>query len=385
MHTFAALIVLVPLAASFAAPRPLAIKPHPSFFRMANEAALVIEGSAAADGTVTVTKNWFTAPGETVGASVVVPTLPLASRVPFTFGQKVDSIAPDAVLLFLVRAKDGTWEPLLRIDGNNPRGIVWFVGDAVFEYVQMVNPGPYELRRSEHYEENATLLTTPDDVRKQVGDGLAARARWSAVKEIAEAEKRTRELVGWIGSQSPDGEFWYERVWDDLGPALRAEGVRAVPHLAKVVVTHAEADAVSVACRCLLQLGSEARDAVPSLIARLRDLRGAAPSDMVRALTSIPDTRAIPVLLDLLDAKEAWLVEDVAVALKRVGATGFVDRIARRIPPTVDEAESIAWLADMLDAVREVDAPLAEKLVRERFLDNEPLNAERQWVRQLPR
>ena len=114
-------------------------------------------------------------------------------------------------------------------------------------------------------------------------------------------------------------------------------------------------------------------------------LRGAAPSDMVRALTSIPDTRAIPVLLDLLDAKEAWLVEDVAVALKRAGATGFVDRIARRIPPTVDEAESIAWLADMLDAVREVDAPLAEKLVRERFLDNAPLNAERQWVRQLPR
>jgi hypothetical protein len=364
---------------------PVGIKPHPSFFRMANEAALVIEGTAAADGTVAVTKNWFAAPGEVVGATVAVPTLPLVSKVPFTFGQKSEPIVPDAVLLFLVRAKDGTWEPLLRIDGDNPRGIVWFVGDGVFEYVQMINPGPYELRRAEHFEAKARLLTRPDEVRQQVAAGLVARGKWAEVKAIADADARARELVGWIGSQSPDGQHWYERVWADLGPAIRAEGRRAVPFLAKVVATHAEADAVSVACRSLLELGSDARDAVPGLIARLRDLRGASPADMVRALSSIPDERAIPVLLDLLDAKDGWLVEDVAIALKRAGATGFVDRIVQRIPRTNDEAESITWLADMLDAVREVDAALAEKIVRERFLDDAKLNAERQWVRQLRR
>ncbi len=381
MFRFAAVLLLLP----FVAPAPVGMKPHPSVFRMANEAVVVVEGTAAADGTVTVTKNWFTAAGETVGATISVPTLPLASRKPFAFGLKNDPIVPDAVLLFLVRAKDGTWEPLLRIDGDNPRGIVWFEGDRVFEYTQMINPGPYELCRADHQDEKVKLLTKPEEVRQQVAAGLVARAQWGKVRAIADGETRTRELVGWIGSQAPDGKHWYERVWADLGPAIKAEGVRAVPFLAKVVATHDEADAVSTACRLLLDLGPEARDAVPSLIARLRDLRGAAPVDMVRALQAIPDKRAIAVLLDQLEAKDGWMVEEVAIALHRSGASGFVDRIVSRIPPTVDEADSIQWLADMLDAVREVDATLAERIVRERFFGDAKLCAERQWIRQLPK
>ncbi|MBL8752129.1 MAG: HEAT repeat domain-containing protein [Planctomycetes bacterium] len=381
MRTAILLLAVLPFARP--TPTPLAIKPHPSPFRMANEAKVVVEGKAAADGTVVVTRRWFVAPDETVGATLLVPSLPNASKVPFAFGQKSDAIVPDVVLLFLVRAKGGEWEPLLRIDGDNARGIVWIEGEKVWDYSQAVNPGPYELSRAHHMDGAAYVATTPADVRRQVEAGLAARGKWVATLALADAEARARAVVGWIGAQSPDGAFWYERVWGDLAPAIKAEGRRAMPFLAKVVATHAEADAVAVACRALSDLGPDARDAVPSMIARLRDLRGAAPIDMVRALSVIRDERAIAVLLDQLDAKDGWMVEEVAVALQHCGAKGFVDRIVRRIPQTADEAESVGWLVAMLDAVREVDAPLAERLVRERFLGEAKVCTERHWMRQL--
>ncbi len=128
-----------------------AIKPHPSPFRMANEATLVVEGKPAGDapGTVAVTRTWFAAPDVAVGATIVVPSLAKASRQPFSFGPLQEAlIAPDVVLLFLVRAPSGEWEPLLRLGGDNARGIVWFEGDKVWDYGQTVNPGPYELTRA---------------------------------------------------------------------------------------------------------------------------------------------------------------------------------------------------------------------------------------------
>lgn len=375
--------LMLTVLAALTAPLTLARKPHPSPFRMTNEAVVVIEGTAAADGTVTVTRRWFAAPGETVPATILVPALAKASKVPFAFGPGTEeTISPDTVLLFLIRAADGAWEPLLRIDGDNARGIVWFAGDTVWMYAQVINPGQYELTRAVQPTRPDTPLT-PTDVRTQVERGLVARARWSATMAIANAAERAAALAAWIGPESPDGEFWGERVWADLTPALAAVGAPATPHLARIVATHADPEAVATACRSLARLGRDATDAVPSLIGRLRDRRGAAPVEMIRALAPTCDERAIPVLLDLLDAPEAWLVQEVAIALKNAGATGFVERIAQRIPRESQQAESTEWLATMLDAVHDVDAALAERLVRERFLGDARLRTERAWLRAL--
>jgi len=365
---------------------PFAIKPHPTPFRMANEATVVVEGTAALDGTVSVTRTWFAAPGVTVGATIVVPALAGASRRPFSFGPRQEpAIAPDTVVLFLVRGADGSFEPLLRIDGDNARGIVWFEGEKVFDYAQPINPGPYELVRAQHVDGAQPVATTPADVRAQVRDGLVARAKWAATLAIADADERARAVVGWIGSQSPDGSFWSERVWADLEPAIEALGPRAVPHVARVVATHAEPDAVATACRVLRKAGDAGRGAVPALIGRLRDLRGAEAIHLVRGLGLFADERSIPVLLDQLDAPDGCFVAEVAGVLQRAGATGFVDRIVARIPTAVDEAPSIDWLAGMLDAVHAVDPERARRLVRDRFADCGPLREKRPWIDRLLR
>ncbi len=360
-----------------------AIKPHPSPFRMANEATAIVEGTAAANGTVTVTKTWFAAAGESIGATIDVPSLPRASKVPFDFGPPGPAIEPDAVLLFLERNEDGAWEPLLYFDGDNARGIVWFVKERAYDYAQLINPGPYELRAMVRDEGEQKVPASPDDARKQVVAGLAARAEWAATLAIGDPDRRARAIVDWIGAQCPDGAHWYERVWGDLTPALRAVGTKALPHLARVVATHAEADAVAVACRAIAALEDQAKDAVPSLVARLRDLRGAAAVEMVRALAAIGDPRATAVLLDQLDDPKGWFVKEVTIALHRSGATSFVDRIVSRLPATAAEAESVRWLADMLDAVHEVDAALAERIVRERYLGCAELLTDQYWLRRM--
>lgn len=366
--------------------RPLAIKPHPSVFRMANEARAVVEGTLQQGGVVVITRTHFQASGVTLGGSIRVPSLATMTRVPFASGEAPPpAIAPDVVLLFLAdEAADG-WRPLLLL-GKAARGVLWFAQERAWGYAAILSDGDYELQRWRTRVDGTTVDATVDDVRAELARGLGARGAWQATLAVADPAERARGIARWFGaSSSPDREFWHERLYPDLREAVAGNGGAMATPLGRVVAVADEPWAAEAAAQCLGDLGVAGRAGVPGCIARLRELRGVHPCHLLRALRSLADPRAIPVLCDLVEHEDAFVAADAARALHASGDAEAAMRLRARVPATVDGAPSIAALAELLDALHDLDPAGAAALATERFTTVEALWAERGWLRALRR
>jgi len=362
------------------------IKPHPSAYRMANEAACIVEGRVVAEDTVAVTRRHFVAPSVQVPERITVPGLSAMSLRPFGFGKQEEPIAPDLVLLFLDDAGGGRFAPLYLLE-RTARGVLWLCGEQVYGYRQYINPGPYELGTWEHVADGELDgIATPTDVRAEIALGLAARTKWQATLAIADAKERAAAVARWCSpSTSPDGWRWSERCWPDLRQQARELGPQLVAPLARLVATDADASAVGFAASLLADMGGKATVAAPMVIARLRQPGAANRFDLVRALAALRDPRAIDVLRDNLDADDDFLAAEVALGLHRCGDAEAADRVADRVPSHVDGDHPVAGVVALLDALHEIDAERAAALFFTRFADDQQVRSARRWLRELPR
>ncbi|MCB9877878.1 MAG: hypothetical protein H6835_09780 [Planctomycetes bacterium] len=366
---------------------PLALLPHPSAFRMANEARAVVEGTLQADGSVAVTVRHFVGEGVQVADTIRVRGLaemPLTEGLWGMVGKPAPPIEPDAVLLFLEACgDDGRWSAVHH-HGDAARGVVWLVGDAAFGYAQVMNPGPYVLGAwTGRLEGDAYGEMTCADVRAEVAAGVVARATWRATMAVEDADRRAKALVAWLSPQtSPDGAHFRERFGDVMA-AAEALGEHLVSPLARVVQSDASADAVGLAAYLVTRLGERAAAAAPSLIARLRDPRGCDPRQLLSALRALRDPRARDVLRDRVLDPDPFVAASAAQALFACGDHGAAELLAARVPGMIFSATEVQGLAALLEALHDLDAAQAEQLLRERFLEWEELTGRRDWTRRV--
>ena len=361
--------------------------PHPSVYRMAGDARAVVEGTVGERGAVTVTRRFFVADGETIGATIRVPSLvDMPLREPAIGGGQNRLIEPDRVLLFLgERVRGDEWVPL-QLHQGVARGVLWFDDDEAWGYGQWVVPGRYVLRRWYHGHGREQVAATPTSVRERVARAVDARAKWRATLAIEDPQRRAGELVKWFSpSTSPDGDDWLERIWPDLMQASDAVGAPMVEPLAQIVRVGETPHAVATAADALARLGPTARPAAPSVIARLRALRGAEPIFLVRCLRRLADRRAQAVLRDLMDHDDAFVVAEAAMALHASGGEGVAELLAARIPESTATPEQRGAVASMLELLHNLDPAVAERLVVARYLDDEQLMMQRPWLRRLRR
>jgi len=385
LHPFAAAAVVA--AALFTPGGAGSIKPHPSAYRMANLAQWIVEGRLLGDGRIEVATEYHVAPGVGTTRVFAVPSLAAMPRVPFDWnGRTHEPIRVDTVLLFLqANPDDGAWEPLHLLEGR-ARGVLWFAGDEVWGYAQQINPGPYELTRWQDRDGDQSTPADPPGVRREIAAGLVARQRWQATLAIADPERRAAAVADWFSPRtSPDGARWQEREWPDLQAAAQALGERMVAPLAKLIATDPDEGAVGAAVRVLCDLQTEARDAVPAAIGRLRDLRGARAFDLLRLLRAAQDPRAIDVLRDQVASAAPFAAAEAGLALHCCGDAEAAARLRARLTADSDGTLAVAEIAALLDALHDIDAAAAEALVRTRFAQLDALWTQRNWLRRLAR
>ena len=360
--------------------------PHPSVFRMAGQARAIVEGQANGKGVVTITKRWFVQPGDQIGATISVPSLAEMSKAPGPLARIAGAvpIQPVAVLLFLkANPKGDVWVPLHLI-GKAARGVIWETKAAPWGYSQSINPGPYALRQWQFVQNNRQVAASMKQVRAMVAAGVAARDRWQRALAIVDPVARANALGKWFSPEtSPDGKWWRERVWPDLLKASDQLGEVMVKPLARIVKASSAPPAVAAAADGLGRLGHRARAGAPALIARLRDLRGAEPIFLVRALHRLADPRATNVLRDMVAHKDLFVAMEAAIALHASGGKGAVEMLVARMPDAIDTPEQLGVVSQMLQFVHRHQPELAEKLVVDRFLDCGQLLMQRPWLRRI--
>lgn len=121
----------------------------------------------------------------------------------------------------------------------------------------------------------------------------------------------------------------------------------------------------------------------PSLIARLRDLRGASPRRLLPALRALRDVRARDVLRDYVLHEDPFVAATAAQALAETGDPDAANLLAARVPGMIFSAREVDGLALLLDALHDLDAGAAEEMLRERFLEWEALTGRRDWTRRV--
>lgn len=360
--------------------------PHPSVFRMANQARAIVEGQANGKGVVTITKRWLVQPGDQIGATIAVPSLVSMSKMPGPLARIAGAvpIQPVAVLLFLQdNPKGNTWVPMHLI-GKAARGVIWETKAAPWGYTQTMNPGPYSLRQWQFFEGERQVEATMNRVRTLVAAGVTARGKWQQTLAIGDPIQRANALANWFSPEtSPDGKWWRERVWPDLQKASADLGEVMVKPLTRIVKASTSPHAVATAADALGRLGPRARDGAPALIARLRDLSGAEPIFLVRALRRLADPRAQDVLRDLVAHKDLPVAMEAAIALHASGGDGAVEMLVERMPAVIDARHQLGVVSQMLEFVHDHQPELAEKLVVNRYLDCRQLMMRRPWLRRI--
>ncbi len=362
--------------------------PQPSAYRMANEAVAIVEGTATAKGVVTVTKRFWVGPGQKVADTITVPSLAAMPKTVFVLGLAGPGagqpIEPDSVLLFLAKNPNGDeWLPL-HLYGKAARGVIWFAKEASLGYAQVINPGGYSLTQWQLGNGPRRVVARPKDVRAVVAQGVAARKQWRAVLDIQDKQKRADALLRWIDpATSPDGDAWQERLWPDWLRASDELGEAMVRPLARIVQVGDNAQTVVTAADALSRLGEKARDAVPSLVARLRDLRGVQPIYLVRALKNFADVRAADVLRDYIAHQDPFVAIAAARGLHHAGAPGVAELLEARMPKEIVDRVALSAVAGMLEVIHDLDPLRAERLVEKHFLDDDQLMMQRPWLRQI--
>lgn len=366
---------------------PWELLPHPSVHRMANQARAIVEGTATAKGVVTVTKRYLVRPGDVVGATISVPSLagmPKSAPAAGVIGGGRPAIKPDSVLLFLKdNPKGDEWVPV-HLYGKAARGVLWFAKRDVWGYAQAMNPGGYSLTKWSFLIAKQRVPAQPKEVRDAVAKGVVGAQAWQDLLRIQDKAERARALMLWIDpATSPDGAWWRERLWPDCMRAWDELGEAAVKPLAHVVRVSANPDVVAAAVDGLRLLAGRARSATPSLIARLRDLRGAAPIPLLRAVHEIADRRAEHVLRDYVAHDDPFAAIEAARGLHRVGGKGVVDLLVARIPKEIVDRVALRVVASMLEVIHDIDPVRAEELVARHFLESDRLLKQRRWLRQI--
>lgn len=365
-----AALAIIPLAP----PLPEML-PHPTAYRMANQARAVVEGTLAENGVVSITQRYWVRPGDQIGAAITVPVLR---------GIDTAKLRPDSVILFLADNPRGdVWVPMHNL-GKASRGVIWLEREAAWGYAQKMNPGGYSLARWGFGWGAQRVDASAKAVRQEVREGVVARQQWQATLRLRDPAARAAALVRWFDPKtSPDGKRWRERLWPELMKATDALGEPIVKPLARIVKVGADPDVVVAAGDAVARLGRVAQPAVPAFIARLRDLRGVQPIFLLRSLRSLADPRAVDVLRDYIAHEDLYVAVAAAKALHASGGKDVVARLTPRVPETIADRQALSVVASMLEVIHDLEPAVAERLVAERFLDHGQLMMQRPWLRRL--
>lgn len=392
MNQFLSLLALSTAAVASAGPlaRPFEILPHPTIYRMANVACAVVEGTVGDGDAVTITRRHFVAPGLELGERIDVRGLTHMprQRPAVAIGGKLE-VEPEVVLLFLEkRAANGAWVALHHL-GNAARGVLWIdTGGKVFGYGQPINPGAYVLERWRCRDLLLRGVAAEADaklVRDRIAQGLVGRASWQRTLAIVDPAERAAALAKWLSPDtSPDGAHWHERLWPDVMQACGELGAAMVRPLAQLLRAAGDPTAAGYAADALTRLDQVAlHDAVPDVIARLRDPRGLAPIRLVRVLRRAADPRAAAVLRDHVGNGDLFVACEAAEALFASGGADAVELLRKRLPPGIDDAAQRGAVASMLVFLHEHDPERTEAVVVARYLDDDQLMMQRPWLRRL--
>ena len=289
--------------------------PHWDVYWMSTDADAIVLGEQTKGDQIKVLK-WLRAPmeAELTQQHLDIKGLGKHSKKINAFWSKIrktDSklLTTHRFVAFLERI-DGSWQSIATIDDSGlcgSCGLIWIQEGQCFRYIQVMNPGPYDLFE-------ASDNRTEKDLMAEIEIGMKDAERWHQVLAMGDKSARASALAEYaMASTSPENprstyRFRVREPLRDLGgtavAALRSQIAKATPE-----------DSLNEVVLILYDIGRNAKEAVPDLITLLKDDKRANPYYVLSALRTTADAGAIPAIRPFLKHENEEVREEAKMTI----------------------------------------------------------------------
>ncbi len=340
-------------------------------------ADLIVAGVHLGNGKVRVDHVFYvSAPRTEKIKTVYIPSIPKHSKVIneiFVRGEDVQPISTKRLVLFLVKGKDGRFEPI-NVVGKGSQGLFWYDKGACYGYTQPMNPGPYCLERSKAGAPRGRIPHSRDAMWNEIKIGLEQRRRWEAIEAIEDPAARARQMAAYLlPHTAPEG--YSDAV--DLRKAIRKIGPEAVPALVEVLEKARAEDNLNTTVLTLYDIGCTSREAlrpaVPALCKLLANPGPNSPYYILSPLTAAADPRAILHVRPMLRHKSKQVCGQAARALAAMKDRESFDLIVALIEDPPKPKDLLGYTLDLARSLFELDPVRARSIIQQ--IESNPGNA----------
>ena len=289
--------------------------PHWDVYWMSADAEAIVLGEQTDGDQIKVVK-WLRNPkeAEVPQHKLTIKGLGKHSKKINAFWSKLKktdskSLTTRRFVAFLERV-DGSWQSIATIDDSGicgSCGLIWIQDGRCYRYSQMMNPGPYDLFESKDNRAEEDLLAA-------INIGLKDAERWNQVLAMTDISAKASALAEYAltstSAASPRSTYRYR-----VREPLRSLGKAAVPALQKHIAKAGPEDSLNELVLILYDIGKDANEAVPDLVALLNDDQRANPYYVLSALKTTADASVIPALRPFLEHANEQVREEAGKAI----------------------------------------------------------------------
>ena len=340
-------------------------------------ADLIVAGVHLGDGKVRVDHVFYVSvPRTKMIKTVDIASIPKHSKIIneiFVRGQDVRPITTKRLVLFLMKGKDGKFEPI-NVVGKGSQGLFWYDKGACYGYEQPMNPGPYCLKRSRAGASRGRIPHGRDAMWNEIKIGLEQRRRWEAIEAIEDPAARARQMAAYLLPHTAPEGYSYAV---DLRKALRKIGPEAVPALVEVLEKARAEDNLNTTVLTLYDIGCTSPEAlhpaVPALCKLLANPGPNSPYYILSPLKAAADPRAILHVRPMLRHKSKQVRGQAARALAAMKDRESFHLIATLIENPPNPKDRLGYTLELARSLFELDPVRARPVIKQ--IESNPGNA----------
>lgn len=361
--------------------------PQYGLVELCEKGELIVEGKWDGGEQVAVTRVFkrpksFAAETKQISVSGL-GQLSRVATVNFAAKKKIET---KNVTLFLTRdAKNAaSWAPIDVIDQGSC-GVFWWDDQTCYTYVQIMNPGGYELVSGDDESFWSEVLKLQGEgnvdraaLQKRIENGLVAVERYATVNAVPDRQKRARFLVRYLSKRdSPDPTGAY---FITAGKALAELKEDAVPALVAAIEANPTGEDNYHLILPLYRMGKAAAPAKAVLL-KVLERQGVNSVPAINALEKLEDRSVIPQLRTCLGSPVIGANYEAAHLLAKYGDRESFDTIVTLIPPKVTESTRHE-ISRLLHDLHALDPQKARPLVQ-KYANDPAMKSLRDSVREL--
>ena len=353
------------------------ILPRSSVQKMCFTADLILTGTHIGNGKLRVEHVFYECvPTTKTIKTVDIPSIPKHSKIInefFVRGKDVPPINTKRLVLFLIKAKDGTLEPIHMI-GKGSQGLFWYDDGACYGYTQVVNPGPYCLTRSKPGISRGRIPNGRIAMWEEIKIGLEQRIQWEAIAATEDPVARAHKMAAYLlPHTAPEG--YTGSV--NLRKKIREIGPEALPALVEVIKRAKHGDNLNTTVLILYDIGlsypEALRPAVPLLCDLLQNPGPTSCYYILSPLKAAGDPQAISFVRPLLKHNSKQVRGQAARALAAMKDLESFTSITALIEDPPNPKDRVGYTLEAARSLFELDPERARPIIEK--IESHPGNA----------